>query len=161
MKQIYACLFYLCGVVVVSLAGAASAERLPVGIGVGERHGVHHDWFERNRFLYKVIENTMPADGYGTMHDPGLPPEQRKPFQRRQAQPSGIDGNDDINLPDSGVNRTMTPSADVPNSVQGGGPNPLPTFPNARPGPEGDPAVRDLSGSGLSQPSAPPGSLGR
>jgi hypothetical protein len=57
---------------------------------VGERHGVHHDWFERNRFLYKVIENTMPADGYGTMHDPGLPPEQRKPIQRRQAQPSGI-----------------------------------------------------------------------
>ncbi len=158
MKPIYVC---LCFVGIVAVAVPVSAERLSIGIGVQERHGVHHDWLERNRFVYNVVENTMPGDGYGTMHDPGLPPEQRKPFRGRQDQPSGNMETDDSNLPDSGVNRSMTPSADVPNSVHGGGPNPLPTFPDARPGPEGDPAVRDLSGSGLSQPSAPPGSLGR
>jgi hypothetical protein len=149
MKQIYVCLGLA---LIVSVAVPASAKQLSVGIGVGERHGVHHDRFERNQFLYKVIENSAP-DRYGS--------DIRMPGERRQDQSSGAMGNDDINLPDSGVNRTMTPSADVPNSAQGGGPNPLPTYPDARPGPEGDPAVRDLGGSGLSQPSAPPGSLGR
>ena len=154
MKPIYACLFYLCGVVAVSFAGAASADGLTVGIGVGERDGVHHNWLEQNRFLYKVVEPGIPDSGR---------PDSELPYQLRQDQSSwkGNMGNDDINLPDSGVNRSMTPSADMPNSVHGGGPNPLPTFPDARPGPEGDPAVRDLGGSGLSEPSAPPGSLGR
>jgi len=156
MKQIYAC---LCGVVAVSFAGAASADGLTVGIGVGERYGVHHDWLKQNRFLYKVVENSMPHDGYGGRGD--VYPHPAIPNQRREAESSGNDMNDDINLPDSGVNRSMTPSANMPNSVHGGGPNPLPTFPDARPGPEGDPSVRDLGGSGLSAPSAPPGSLGR
>ena len=152
MKGIYACLFGVCGVVVISLTGTASAERLPIGIGVDERHGVHHGWLERNQFLYKVIENSAP-DRYGIdLHMPG---------ERRQDQSSGNMGNDDINLPDSGVNRSMAPSADVPNSVHGAGQNPLPTFPDARPGAEGDPAVRGLSGGGLSEPGGPPGSLGR
>ncbi len=155
MKQIYACLFYLCGVVVVSFAGAASAERLSVGLGVSERHGLHQDWFERNRFLYKVDESGIP-DSYGDMHDPDLTP----PFQRGPFQPSGNDGNDDLNSSENGGNRTMTPSADVPDSVHGysGG---LKTWPGARPGSEGDPSVRELGSSGLSEPGGPPGSLGR
>lgn len=136
------------------------SKRLCVGIGVSERHGVHQNGFEQNRFLYKVGESSLPD--YGDMHDPDMtPPFQRGPFQDRQDQPSGNDGNGDMNLSDNGGNRSMTPSADIPDSVHGGGPNPLPTFPDARPGPEGDPSVRDLSGGGLSQPSAPPGSLGR
>lgn len=151
MKQIYAC---LCGVVAVSFAGAASADRLSIGIGVSERHRVHHDWLEQNRFLYKVIETGIPDSGR---------PDSELPYQLRRDQSSGKGnmGNDDINLPDSGVKRSMTPSADAPDSVHGGGPNPLPTFPDARPGPEGDPAVRNLGSGGLSEPSAPPGSLGR
>jgi hypothetical protein len=153
MKQIYACLFYLCGVGVVSLVGVASAETLSVGIGVSERHGVHQDWFERNRFLYNVVENSMPDNSYGGRRDP------KTPYQRRQAQPFGNDGNEDINLPDNGGNRTMNPSADVPDSVHGSGD--LKTWPGARPGPEGDPSVRDLSGSGLSEPGGAPGALGR
>lgn len=156
MKPIYACLIGLCGVAVVLVVVPVSAERLPVGIGVSEHHEVHPEWFQGNRFIHKVGESSMPDNSYGGRRDP----ETR--YQRRQDQPSGNNiGNSDINLPDSGGNRTMSPSADVPNSVQGGGPNPLPTFPDARPGPEGDPAVRDLGGSGLSAPSAPPGSLGR
>ncbi|MBX3319470.1 MAG: hypothetical protein KF890_06300 [Nitrospira sp.] len=150
----YAGLSCLCLVAVVSVAVPVSAERLSVGIGAGERHGVHHDWFERNRFLYKVVEAGIPDSGR---------PDSELPYQLRQDQSSGEGnmGNEDINLPDSGVNRSMTPSTDVPTSVHGGGPNPLPTFPDARPGPESDPSVRDLIGSGLSEPTAPPGSLGR
>ncbi len=156
MKLIHACLIGLCGVAVVSVEVPVSAERLPVGIGVSERHEVHQDWFQGNRFIHKVGESSMPDDPYGGIRDP-MPR-----LQRRQDQSSGNVGTDDINLPDVGVNRSMTPSADVPNSVHGGGPNPLPTFPDARPGPVGDPAVKDLGGSGgLSAPSAPPRSLGR
>jgi len=153
MKPIFACLFYLCGVVAVSLADAASAERVSVEIGVKERHGVHHDWLERNRFIYNVVENSMPSNSYGGRRDP------QTPYQRDQAQPFGKDGNEDINLPDNGGNRTMNPSADVPDSVHGSGD--LRTWPGARPGLEGDPAVRDLGSSGLSEPGGPPGALGR
>ncbi|MGE0646020.1 MAG: hypothetical protein AB7P24_20390 [Nitrospira sp.] len=159
MKRIYACLFGLCGAIVMSLMGTASAERLPIGIGVSERYGAQQDWFEKNRLIHKVVDNSMPPDGYGGRGD--VYPHPAIPSQRREAESSGNNMNDDINLPDSGVSRSMTPSADVPKSVHGGGPNPLPTFPDARPGPEGDPAVRDLGSSGLSAPSAPPGSLGR
>lgn len=155
MKYLYVCLSFLCGVVVVSVVGPASAERLSVGLGVSERHLVHHDWLERNQLIYKVIDNSMPDNSYGGRRDP------QTPYQRMEAESSRNDMNDNINLPDSGVNRSMTPSADVPTSVHGGGPNPLPTFPDARPGPESDPAVRDLSGGGLSEPGGPPGSLGR
>ena len=156
MKLIYACLsclFGLCGVVVISLTGTASAERLPIGIGVGERHGVHHGWLERNQLIYKVIDNSMPDNSYGGRRDP------QTPYQRMEAESSRNDMNDNINLPDSGDNRSMTPSADVPNSVRGqsGTPNPVP---NARPG--GDPGVEDLNGSGVPGPgSVPAGALGR
>lgn len=159
MKYLFVSLSFLCGVVVVSVVGTASAERLSVGLGVSERYGAQQNWFERNRLIYKVVDNSMPDDSYGgTLGNYPHPP---LPNRGREAESSGNDMNDNINLPDSGINRPMTPSADVPNSVHGGGPNPLPTFPDARPGPEGDPAVRDLGGSGLSAPSAPPGSLGR
>jgi hypothetical protein len=153
MKQIYACLIGLCGVAVVSVAAPVSAKTLSIGIEVSERHGVHHDWLERNRFLYNVVENSMPDNSYGGRRDP------QTPYQRMEAESSGNDMNDDINLPDSGVNRTMTPSADVPDSVRGqsGAPN---VVPDIRPG--GDPGVRDLSGSGVPGPgSAPAGTLGR
>jgi hypothetical protein len=148
MKPIYACLFYLCGVVAVSLAGSASAARFTVGIEVSERHGVHQDWFERNRFLYKVDESSLP-DSYGDMRDRDItPPFHRSPFQRRQDQPFGTDENDGPNSSENGGNRTMNPSADVPDSVHGysGAPS---SGPKTRPGSEGDPAVRDLSGGGL------------
>ena len=159
MKHLYVCLSFLCGVVVVSLTGPASAERLSVGLGVSEHYGAQQNWFKRNRLIYKVVDNSMPDDSYGgTLGGYPHPP---LPNRGREAESSGNNMNDNINLPDSGINRSMTPSADVPTSVHGGGPNPLPTFPDARPGPEGDPAVRDLGGSGLSAPSAPPGSLGR
>ncbi|MDR4465523.1 MAG: hypothetical protein MRJ66_14755 [Nitrospira sp.] len=150
MKLISACLFGLCGAVVISVAVPVAAERLSIGMGASARHAAHQDWLERNPFLYKVIENSAP-ERYG------MPPAQ---LGQDQSSRNSM-GNDDINLPDSGANRSMTPSADVPNSVHGGGPNPLPTYPDARPGPERDPAVRDLGGSGMSAPSAPPGSLGR
>ena len=155
MKQVYVGLSCLCLLSSISIAIPGLAKASAFGIGASERNGVHQDWLERNRFLYTVAENSMPGDPYGGIRDP-MPR-----YQRNQDQSSGNMETDDINLPDAGVNRSMTPSADVPDSVHGGGPNPLPTIPNARPGAAGDPAVRDLSGSGFPAPSAPPGSLGR
>jgi hypothetical protein len=142
MKPIYACLFYLCGVGVVSWAAAGSAERLSIGIGVGERNGIHQDWFEQNRFIYNVgdigeVEDERDVFSGRSREHPS--------YLRRDQLPKN-DGNDDLNLSDHGDNRRMTPSADVPNSVKGqsGAPNVVPDVRS-----EGDPAVRDLSGGGL------------
>lgn len=153
MKQIYAGLFCLSLLGIVSTSVPVSAQAGSVGIGASERYGVHQDRFERNRFLYTVAESSMPENSYGGRRDP------QTRYQRRQDQSSGTMGNIDINTTNMEGNQTMSPSADVPDSVRGqsGAPN---MVPNIRPG--GDPAVRDLGGSGMPGPgSAPAGTLGR
>ncbi len=157
MKQIYVC---ICLGVIVLVAVPVSAERLSVGIEVSERHRVHQDGFEQNRFLYKVGESSL--SDYGEMHDRDItPPFQRGPFQGRQHKPFGNDGNDDLNSStNTETDQTITPSVDVPDSVHGYSGN-RKTWPGAKPGSEGDPSVRDLSDSGLSESGGPSGVLGR
>lgn len=156
MKPIYGC---ICLGVIVLVAVPVSAQRLPVGIGASEHHGVRQDGFEQRRFLYKVGESSLPD--YGEMHDRDItPPFQRGPFQGRQHKPFGDDGNNDLNSSNTETDQTITPSADVPDSVHGYSGN-RKTWPGAKRGLEGDPSVRDLSGSDLSESGGPSGVLGR
>lgn len=154
MKKIYAC---LSGVIVISLVGVASAESLSVGMEVSECDRIPQAQFGPSRFIYKVGD----IGGIEDERDVFSGRSRQHPSYNRLDQMPENEGNDDSSMSNGMGNRTMTPSADVPNSVHGAGKNHLPTFPDARPGSEGDPAVRDLSGGGLSEPGGPPGSLGR
>lgn len=154
MKPIYGC---ICLGVIVLVAVPVSAQRLPVGIGASEHHGVRQDGFERNRFLYniaEIAENSIPDNSYGGRRDP------QTPYQRMEAESSRKDGNDDLISSETETDQTITPSADVPDSVHGYSGN-RKTWPGAKRGLEGDPSVRDLSGSDLSESGGPSGVLGR